>query len=128
MPGMANTAADGTFKLSGIAPGPVTLTAYSSDRRLSSPPLPVTAPFNDATLTLPRGARIEGRIFDRTTQQPITDFSILLPGRANPNFSGNPNVVTSASNSFTGGPPIHADDGHYALDNVPPGTNQIMVN
>jgi hypothetical protein len=80
----------------------------------------VTAPANDVTMTMPRGARVEGRILDRATQQPVTDFTILLPSRGNPNIVGN-------TNAFAGGQPIHADDGRYALDNVPPGTAQLMV-
>jgi hypothetical protein len=121
MPRQATTGSDGTFKITGVAPGPAMVTAFSSDRRLSSAAVPVTAPANDVTITLPRGARVEGRVFDRATQQPVTDFSLLLPTR------GQAGIVRPES-SFTGGPAIHADDGHYALDNVPPGTLQIMVN
>lgn len=120
MPRTANTASDGTFKIAGIAPGSTMVTAFSSDRRLSSTPRSVTAPASDVTITMPRGARVEGRIFDRATQQPVTDFTILLPGRANMN-------VVGPGSSFQGGQPIHADDGHYALDNIPPGQLQLMV-
>jgi len=122
MPRQATSGPDGTFKIAGVAPGASTVRAYSSDRRLSSTPVPVTAPASDVTITMPRGARIEGRVFDRATQQPVTDFSILLPSR------GQPGIVRPDSSSFAGGPAIHADDGHYALDNVPPGTMQLMVN
>jgi large repetitive protein len=121
MPRQGTTGSDGTFKITGIAPGPAMVTAFSSDRRLSSTPVSVTAPANDVTITMPRGARIEGRIFDRASQQPVTDFSILLPAR------GQQGVVRPDS-LFAGGPAIHADDGRYALDNVPPGTLQLMVN
>ena len=121
MPRQATTGSDGTFKISGVAPGSAMVTAFSSDRRLSSTAVPVTAPANDITITMPRGARVEGRVFDRATQQPVTDFSLLLPTR------GQSGVVRPES-SFAGGPAIHADDGRYALDNVPPGTLQIMVN
>jgi hypothetical protein len=121
MPRLATTTADGTFKIAGIAPGTVMLTAFSSDRRLSSTPLSVNAPSNDVTITMPRGGRIEGRILDRASQQPVTDFTILMPAR------GNPNVVRPG-NAFAGAQPIHADDGRYALDNVPPGTVQLQVN
>jgi hypothetical protein len=122
MPRQATSGPDGTFKIAGVAPGASTVTAHSSDRRLASMPVPVTAPANDVTITMPRGARIEGRVFDRATQQPVTDFSILLPA------NGQPGIVRPPGSSFTGGQAIHADDGHYALDNVPPGTLQLMVN
>ncbi|HXH40632.1 MAG TPA: carboxypeptidase-like regulatory domain-containing protein, partial [Thermoanaerobaculia bacterium] len=121
MPRSSISAADGTFRIAGIAPGSATVTAFSSDRRLSSTPVTVKAPSNDVTITMPRGGRVEGRIVDRATQQPITDFTVLLPSR------GAPNVV-SPPNPYAGGQPTHADDGHYALDNVPPGTVQLLVN
>jgi hypothetical protein len=120
MPRSATSAADGTFKIIGVAAGSAVVTAFSSDHRLSSPPMPVKAPANDVTITMPRGARIEGRIVDRATQQPITDFTMILPTR---NVPG----VMSGANPYAGGQPIHADDGRYALDNVPPGTLQLTV-
>ncbi|MGH9419069.1 MAG: carboxypeptidase regulatory-like domain-containing protein, partial [Thermoanaerobaculia bacterium] len=116
----ANTASDGTFKLAGIGSGPVVVTAFSSDRRLSSTPQTITAPAKDVTFTLPQGARIEGRILDRATHQPVTDFSLLLPTRNNPGVIG-------AISAFSGGPLIHSDDGSYALDNVPPGVVALQV-
>lgn len=111
---------NGIFKLSGLAAGQVVVTAYSSDRRLASTPQTIAAPAKDVTITMPQGARIEGRVLDRATQQPISDFSLLLPARNTPG-------VISAMSSMAGGPPIHADDGHYALDNVPPGVLQLTA-
>ncbi len=117
------SAPDGTFTIAGIAAGSLVVTAFSSDRRLSSTPLTVNAPARDVTITMPRGGRIEGRIIDRATQQPVTDFSILLPSRnTNAGF-----VSPIPGNSFAGGQPIHADDGRYALDNIPPGSMQLLV-
>jgi len=121
MPRSATTAADGSFKIAGIAAGSAMVTAYSSDRRLSSTPQSVKAPANDVTITLPRGARIEGRILDRATQQPVTDFTLLLPAR------NVPGVMTAPNSFVAGGQPVHADDGRYALDDVPPGTVQLLV-
>jgi protocatechuate 3,4-dioxygenase beta subunit len=112
----ADTAADGTFTLAGIAAGATVLTAHSSDSALSSPPVTVTAPAKNVTLTIPLGARIEGRVSDRATQQPVTDFAIDLPPRNQRQFQ-------FASTEKT----IHADDGHYAIDNVPPGTVDLYV-
>lgn len=111
---------DGTFKLAGLAAGQVVVTAYSGDRRLASTPQTIAAPAKGLTITMPQGSRIEGRVLDRSTQQPITDFSLLLPARNNPG-------VISAMSSMAGGSPIHADDGHYALDNVPPGVLQLTA-
>jgi hypothetical protein len=116
MPRSTETAADGTFKLAGIAAGPAVLTAHSSDGNLSSPPVNVTAPAKNVTITMPMGARIEGRVLDRATQQPVTDFTVGLPSRGQRMF-----VRPQAEKT------IHADDGTYAIDNVPPGAVELIV-
>ncbi|HEV7486786.1 MAG TPA: carboxypeptidase-like regulatory domain-containing protein [Thermoanaerobaculia bacterium] len=86
MPRVADTNGDGTFTLTGLVAGPAVLIAHSSDRNLSSPPVTVTAPAKDITITIPRGARIEGRVLDRATQQPVTDFAVALPSRGRQQF------------------------------------------
>jgi len=116
MPRSTETAADGTFKLAGLAAGLAVLTAHSSDGNLSSPPVNVTAPAKNVTITIPLGARIEGRVFDRATQQPVTDFTVGLPTRGQ-RMSVNPRAEKT----------IHADDGTYAIDNVPPGAVELIV-
>jgi hypothetical protein len=116
MPRSAVSAADGTFTIAGVASGSSVVTAVSSDGHLSSTPVTVNAPAKDVTLTMPRGGRIEGRVLDRGTQQPLTDFTILRPsrsGRGDWNDSGQQ--------------PIHSDDGRYALDNVSPGVMRLLV-
>jgi large repetitive protein len=117
-PRSADTNSDGTFTLTGLAAGPAVLTAHSLDGNLSSPPVTVTAPAKDVTITIPRGARIEGRVLDRATQQPVTDFAVSLPAR-----SQRPFVAATAHDEK----PIHADDGSYAIDNVPPGAVDLTV-
>jgi hypothetical protein len=117
MPRQAATNSDGTFTLTGLAAGPAVLTAHSSDGNLSSRPLTVTAPASDITLTIPRGARIEGRVLDRATQQPVTDFAVGLPPRTQRPFEA------GARQEKT----IHSDDGSYAIDNVPPGLADLSV-
>ncbi|HEV7425723.1 MAG TPA: carboxypeptidase-like regulatory domain-containing protein [Thermoanaerobaculia bacterium] len=116
MPRTAGTAADGTFTIAGIAAGTAVLTAHSADGNLSSPPVTVPAPSKNVTITIPRGARIEGRILDRATQQPVTDFAVTLPPRGQRPFD-------FASREKQ----THDDDGHYAIDNVPPGVVDLMV-
>lgn len=113
-PRNATTDSDGAFTLVGVAAGSTSLTALSSDRRLSSAPVPVTAPAKNVTITMPHGARIEGRVVDRGTKQPVTDFTVSVPSRGRPGPGPTPQQV-------------HADDGSYAIDNVPPGTAQINV-
>lgn len=114
----ATSAADGTFALSAVPTGTATVTAFSSDRHLSSAAVTVTAPAKNVTITMPRGARIEGRILDRATQQPVTDFSVSLPARGGPGAGLGPGPASQQ---------VHSDDGSYAIDNVSPGVAQIGV-
>ena len=114
MPRSTTSGADGTFTLSGIPTGSAFVTAFSSDRHLSSPAVTVTAPAKNITITMPRGARIEGRVLDRATQQPVTDFVVFLPARQGAGASTAPQQV-------------HANDGSYAIENVSPGMTQIGV-
>src|SRR5205807_6729758 len=69
------------------------------------------------TRTIPSGARIEGTVIDRTTQQPVTEFSIALPSRGQRQFQ----LAANAEKT------IHADDGRFAIDNVPPGAVDLLV-
>jgi len=117
-PRTAETNSDGTFTITGLNAGPAVLTAHSIDGNLSSLPVTVTAPAKDVTITIPRGARIEGRVLDRASQQPVTDFAVSLPSR-----SQRPFVTATAR----GEKQIHADDGSYAIDNVPPGAVDLTV-
>ncbi|MEA2413958.1 MAG: large repetitive protein [Thermoanaerobaculia bacterium] len=116
-PRTADTNSDGTFTITGLNAGPAVLTAHSIDGNLSSPPVTVTAPAKDVTITIPRGARIEGRVLDRATQQPVTDFAMSLPSRSQRTYDFGPH----------GEKTIHADDGSYAIDNVPPGAVDLTV-
>jgi hypothetical protein len=118
MPRTTTSAADGTFTIAGVPSGSSVVTAHTSDGNLNSAPVTVNAPARDVTITMPQGARIEGRIVDRATQQPVTDFTILLPKR-----NQRPNDF-STNNAAR---PIHTDDGRYALENVPPGTVEVLV-
>ncbi|MGA8808526.1 MAG: carboxypeptidase regulatory-like domain-containing protein [Thermoanaerobaculia bacterium] len=117
-PRIADTNSDGTFTITGLNAGPAVLTAHSIDGNLSSLPVTINAPAKDVTITIPRGARIEGRVLDRATQQPVTDFAVSLP------TPGQRPLVTTTPHEEK---MIHADDGSYAIDNVPPGTVNLNV-
>jgi protocatechuate 3,4-dioxygenase beta subunit len=120
MPRTATSAADGTFTIAGVASGSAVVTAHSSDGNLSSSSVTVNAPARDVTVTMPQGARVEGRILDRATQQPVTDFTVSLPPR-------NRRPPTVSPIATASGQQVHADDGHYAVENVPPGSVELLV-
>lgn len=107
---------DGTFAIDGLAPGKITLAAVTGDGNLSTPPQDVTAPAANVVLTMPRGGRIEGRVVERSTLRPVTDF-VVGPNRRE-QFVPRPQ----------GGPKeTHSDDGTFVLDNVAPGPTTLRV-
>jgi large repetitive protein len=112
-----DTTADaaGLFTIDSMPQTRTTLIAATADRRLTSTPVEVTPPAQNVTLTLPRGSRIEGRVTERGTGRPVTDFTVGPMRR---------------SGSF--GPPVppqqfHAEDGTFVLENVPAGNTGITV-
>jgi hypothetical protein len=110
-------APDGTFAIDGLAPGKVTIAAVTADGNLSTPQQEVTAPAANVVLTMPRGGRIEGRVVERSTLRPVTDF-VVAPNRRE-QFVPRPSQ---------GGPKeIHSDDGTFVLDNVAPGPTTLRV-
>jgi protocatechuate 3,4-dioxygenase beta subunit len=108
-------APDGTFSITGLPPGKFTLAAVTGDGNLTSPSLDVTAPAANVVLTMPRGGRIEGRVVERSTLRPVTDFSV------------SPNRREQFLPRAPGGRETHSDDGTFVLDNVAPGPTTIRV-
>ena len=107
------TAADGTFVISQLPPGKLTLIARSPDHHLSSAPVDVAAPARNVSLTLPKGGRIEGRVLDRATRRPLTDFSLV--------------VTRGDSGDGFALPTLHSDDGTFVIPNVPPGPTTLRI-
>jgi len=115
--GMGNRpepSADGTFSITGLAPGKYTLTGTTGDGHMGTPPVEVTAPAANVVLTMPRGGRIEGRVVERGTLRPIADFTVA-PSGPRPNFR----------------PPsekeMHSEDGAFVIENVPLGNTTIRA-
>ena len=109
-------APDGTFTIIGLGPGKYTVAAVTGDGNLSTPPQDVTAPAANVVLTMPRGGRIEGRVVERSTLRPVTDF-VVAPNRRE-QFLPRPQQ---------GGKETHSDDGSFVLDNVAPGPTTLRV-
>lgn len=104
--------AAGAFSILNLPPGPVTLTATSRGG-MQGEPVDVTAPAGDVLLRLPRPARIEGRVFDRESKQPVRDFMVNVD-RAGERFGARPKTV-------------QADDGRFVLDELAPGKVDVVV-
>ncbi len=110
---LADTA--GVFTLDSLPSSKMIVVARSADGRLSTSPKEVTPPLQNLTLTLPRGGRVDGRVVERGSGRPVTEFNLTVVRR---NGTGGP-----------AGPvqPVRSDEGVFALDNVPAGTLSIGV-
>jgi len=106
---------DGAFSIRNAPPGKATLSIESGPPTFArSEPLEVTAPAKDVKLTLQRGGRVEGRVVDRETDQPLRDFIVTtmqtgMRGRGSPSKSW------------------HAEDGGFTVEDLAPGTYNITV-
>jgi hypothetical protein len=97
--------ADGSFTLTNVPPGRVMLIGRMQGR-FPVTPLEVTAPATDVVITIPRPIRIEGRVVDKATMQPVREFRI---GIRRPRSGG----YNTDMQSFV------SDDGTFSLDNIP---------
>lgn len=112
--GMVRTEPDGSFRLRNVMSGKVSLIAQTMSSQLASAPVEIEAPARGVSITIPTPARIEGRVTDKETGQPMTDFQIgysFHEGRSGP--VPMPQVV-------------HSDDGSYVLDRVAVGSLDLQ--
>jgi len=109
--------AAGLFTIDSLPATRLSLVASAADRRLTSNAVEVTPPAQNVTITLPRGGRIEGRVTERGSGRPITDFTVA-PERRRGGFGGGPP---------TPGQTVHAEDGAFVLDNIAPGNASVSV-
>jgi hypothetical protein len=121
-PGMeasATTGPDGSFTLSGLAAGPV-MVMMRKEEEFISERRTLTAPGRDVVIQLPGGGRITGRVVDKATNKPLTQFQAGISMSR-----GGGGFVTMAPpqlRDFT------SDDGSFTLENVPAGAMTVVAN
>lgn len=113
------TAADGSFRLGNLTPGPLMFSVNKPDEFVAHN-RPVTAPVQDLEIEIPGGGRVAGRVLDKETRAPVTAFEAGLSG------------ARSAGGMVMMGPnqmrPFTSDDGSFVLENVPAGPMNLVVN
>ena len=106
---------DGAFTVRNVPPGKVTLTVDAGPPTFArSEPVEVTAPASGVKLRLQRGGRVEGRVVDGETNQPMRDFIVTVQqtgmrGRSIPSKAFQP------------------EDGKFAVEDLAPGTYNLAV-
>jgi uncharacterized GH25 family protein len=116
--GSAETGADGSFRIGDLAPGQFIMTANKQDEFIQEF-RPVSAPATDVLIEIPPGGRITGRVLDKNTKQPVTQFEAgvsVARGGGGMMFMGPPQTR-----------PFTSEDGTFALENVPPGQTNLVV-
>jgi hypothetical protein len=121
-PGMeasATTGPDGSFTLSGLASGPVMVMVRKEDEFISER-RSLTAPGRDVVVQVPGGGRITGRVVDKATNKPLTQFQAgISMSRGGAGFM---TMAPPQLRDFT------SDDGSFALENVPTGALTVVAN
>ncbi|HEY6212402.1 MAG TPA: carboxypeptidase regulatory-like domain-containing protein, partial [Vicinamibacterales bacterium] len=108
------TDANGAFSLKQLPRAPLSLVAMATDdMNMRSAPVKVTPPARDVTITFSTPARIEGRVIDRTTSQPVTSFNVT--------------AVRRESGPVGRGVDVNSPDGTFVLKRVQPGAVELRV-
>lgn len=104
-------AADGSFTLRGLPPGNLSVTAATAERApaMQSLPVAINAPAKGVELRIPTPATITGRVVDKGTSQPITDFQIM------PTSSD----LGAGMGPGNGPAQFHTIDGTFSMEVVP---------
>jgi hypothetical protein len=114
----ATTGTDGSFTLSGLAPGSVRLMVRKEEDFVQET-RNVTAPARDVVIDLKAGGRITGRVVEKGSSKPITTFQAgITTSRAG---GGMVMMGPPQLRSFT------SEDGSFTLDSVPTGATVLTA-
>ena len=112
------TGPDGSFTVGELAPGSTMLSINRFEESIREMRT-VNAPMRDLLIELPPGGRINGRVVDKSTKQPVTAFQA---GVSNSRSAGGFVMMAPPSlRSFT------SEDGTFTLENVPAGPVEVVV-
>jgi protocatechuate 3,4-dioxygenase beta subunit len=112
------TGPDGSFTLRGLSPGNVRLMLRKEDEMVNDQ-RSLTAPAKDVAIELPVGTTVSGRVVDKSTHKPITQFQVGV------------STSRSGGGMMMLAPPMlrsmTSDDGSFSIDNVPVGAINFVA-
>jgi large repetitive protein len=116
--GNAITGPDGSFQITGLAPGSIRL-MIRKENELLSEQRTITAPARDVAIELPVGGTISGRIVEKGSRKPVTSFRAGV------------SVSRSGGGMMMMAPPVMkeftTDDGSFTLQHVPLGAVNLVA-
>ncbi|MCM2315344.1 MAG: carboxypeptidase-like regulatory domain-containing protein, partial [Thermoanaerobaculia bacterium] len=112
------TGPDGSFTIKDLAPGTVMLMVRKPDEFIQMM-RSVTAPASDLTIEVPKGVSVSGRVIDKASGGPVTEFSAGVSGESG--GGGMRIMMQPVLKSF------RTDDGAFQLDGLAPGPLQLIV-
>jgi hypothetical protein len=116
--GNTTTGPDGSFQISGLAPGSIRL-MIRKEGELVSEQRTITAPARDVNIELPVGGTISGRVVEKGSRKPVTRFRAGV------------SVSRSGGGMMMMAPPVMkeftTDDGSFTLQHVPLGAVNLVA-
>lgn len=112
------SAPDGSFEVPDLTPGTKMLIVNKPDEFIREN-RSVDAPASNVEIRIAPGVTVSGRVIDKESQAPITDFQA---GISNSRSGGGRVMVASPSLRE-----FHSGDGTFVLDHLPVGVQELLV-
>lgn len=118
VPSSATTGPDGSFVLKDLAPGSAMVMVRKPEEFIQLM-RNVTAPASNITIEVPKGESVTGRVVDKSSGKPVTEFSAGVSGESS--GGGMRIMMQPVLKTF------RSDDGSFQLEGLPIGPVQLIV-